>query len=197
MRTARPGAGTDKALSPVRQRILAAADTLFYGEGIRAVSADRVIAEAGVSKVTFYRHFPAKDDLVLAYVRGRSESERALFEQAWEGRGAEETLSGIAGVIAEVSCAPGFRGCPHINAAAEYPDPDHPVRLEVSAHRAWFAGVLAGLLREVGVREVGRAVEQLMMLRDGAMIAGYLSGPAPARAAALEAAGRAVLAAAR
>lgn len=199
VRTARPDAAKTPAPapSPVRERILAAADAMFYAEGIRAVSADRVIAGAGVSKVTFYRHFPTKDDLVLAYVRGRVEAERAAFEEARAGRSARETLDDLATIIAEVSCAPGFRGCPHINAAAEYPDPEHPVRVVVAEHRAWLADALTGLLREVGVRRVEQAVEQLMMLRDGAMIAGYLAGPASTRAAALEAAGRAVLAAAR
>lgn len=186
------------APSPVRQRILAAADVLFYAEGIRAVSADRVIAEAGVSKVTFYRHFPTKDELVLEYVRGRLEVERAVFEEAREGRTALETLREVAAIIAEVTCAQGFRGCPHINAAAEYPDPQHPVRLAVAEHRAWFTEAFAQLLREVGVKKekVAQAAEQLMMLRDGAMIAGYLAGPAPARAASLEAAGRAIIEAA-
>ena len=116
-------------LSPVRERILAAADEYFYAEGIRAVSADRLIVEAGVSKVTFYRHFPSKDDLVLAYLEGRSALERHALEQFRTQAGdACETLVAIARAIAGSSCSLGFRGCPFINAAAEYAEPAHPVR---------------------------------------------------------------------
>jgi AcrR family transcriptional regulator len=184
--------------SPVRERILAAADALFYAEGIRAVSADRIIAEAGVSKVTFYRYFPAKDDLVLAYLRGRADWERTLVEQARAAHPGDPaaTLAAFAEAIAEVGCAPGFRGCPFINAAAEYADPEHPVRRTVAAHRAWFAGLLTELLTELGVAAPGRAVEHLMMLRDGAMVGGYLGAVTQPRARSLVAAGRAVVEAA-
>src|ERR1700754_1966127 len=74
------GTGTPQS-SPVRERILAAANEHFYAEGIRAVSADKLIAEAGVSKVTFYRHFPSKDDLVLPYLDSRATLERHVLEQ--------------------------------------------------------------------------------------------------------------------
>jgi AcrR family transcriptional regulator len=129
--------------SPVRERILAAANEHFYAEGIRAVSADRLIAAAGVSKVTFYRHFPSKDDLVLAYLEGRAALERHALEQLRGQAGdACGTLLAIARAIADMSCSPGFRGCPFINAAAEFADPVHPARTAVAAHRAWFASFL-------------------------------------------------------
>lgn len=191
-------AGAGPRPSPVRERILAAADVLFYAEGIRAVSADRIIAEAGVSKVTFYRHFPSKDELVLAYLRGRAEFERSLVERARAAHAGDPAaaLAAFAEAIAETSCAPGFRGCPFINAAAEYADPAHPVRQTVAAHRAWFTAVLAQLLTELGVADPDHAVEHLMMLRDGAMVGGYLGAVTQARAQSLVAAGRAVVGAA-
>ncbi|GAB2966018.1 TetR/AcrR family transcriptional regulator [Amycolatopsis acidiphila] len=194
----RAQAETGQRPSPVRERILAAADALFYAEGIRAVSADRIIAEAQVSKVTFYRHFPAKDDLVLAYLQGRAEWERSVVEQARAARPGDPAaaLTLLAEAIAETSCAAGFRGCPFINAAAEYADPGHPVRRTVAAHRAWFAGLLTELLAELGVAAPAPAVEHLMMLRDGAMVGGYLGTVTQARSRSLVAAGRAVVQAA-
>lgn len=184
--------------APVRERILQAADQYFYAEGIRAVSADRLIAEAGVSKVTFYRHFPSKDDLVLAYLQGRSALERDALERLRaEAGGACETFLAIARAIADLSCGPGFRGCPFINAAAEYADSAHPVRQAIEAHRLWFLGYLRELLAELGIDDHGTAAEQLYVLRDGAMVAGYL-GPDPAtRVDTLISAGRAVIDAAR
>jgi AcrR family transcriptional regulator len=65
-----------RARSAARERILATADTLFYGEGVRAVGVDRVVEESKVARVTFYRHFPSKNDLVVAYIDGRLESRR-------------------------------------------------------------------------------------------------------------------------
>lgn len=192
-----PAAAAHQAV-PARQRIQSAADELFYAEGIRAVSADRLIAEAGVSKVTFYRHFPTKDDLVLAYVEGRSAVERAVLEQ-FRDQAADpcDTLVAIARGIGEMSCSPGFRGCPFINAAAEYADPEHPVRRAVAAHRTWFTTYLRDLLDDLQITDSATAADQLTMLRDGAMLTGYISlGPAAA-ARTIISAGRALIEAAR
>ncbi|GAA1229858.1 TetR/AcrR family transcriptional regulator [Prauserella halophila] len=192
------GAAAERAQLPVRDRILDAADELFYAEGIRAVSADRIIAAASVSKVTFYRHFPTKDDLVVAYLELRASVEREAVEalRTQHAGDPEGMLTGLARELAAVSCAPGFRGCPYINAAAEYSDPAHVVRRAVTAHRAWFAGVLQEQLGELGVTDPAVA-EQLMMLRDGAMVHGDLGGSDETRAQTLLAGGRAIIRAAR
>jgi AcrR family transcriptional regulator len=184
--------------SPVRERILAAADQYFYAEGIRAVSADRLIAEAGVSKVTFYRHFPSKDDLVLAYLEGRSALERHALERFRAQAGdACATLVVIARAIAYSSCSSGFRGCPFINAAVEYVDSAHPVRRAIAAHREWFAAFLRGLLEELGIGDCVTVVDQLVTLRDGAMVGGHLGLDPVSRLDAIIAAGRAIIDAAR
>jgi AcrR family transcriptional regulator len=180
--------------SPVRERILAAANEQFYAEGIRAVSADRLIALAGVSKVTFYRHFPSKDDLVVAYLEATAALERHAMErlrdQADDACGA---LAAIARAIAEWSCAPGFRGCAFINAAAEFADPAHPARKVIAAHRAWFASFLGDLVGEMGIEDRERVVDELVMLRDGAMISGYLRPDLTTSAETLVRAGQAVI----
>ncbi|WP_433296255.1 TetR/AcrR family transcriptional regulator [Pseudonocardia sp. CA-142604] len=164
----------------MRERILAAANEQFYAEGIRAVSADRLIAAAGVSKVTFYRHFPSKDDLVVAYLDGRAAVERHALEQLRSQTGdACGTLLAIAHAIADMSCSPGFRGCPFINAAAEFADPAHPARKAIATHRAWFATFVKDLLGEMAIPDRETVADQLIILRDGAMVTGYL-GPDPA-----------------
>ena len=102
-------------------------------------------------------------------------------------------------VLGRESCAPGFRGCPFINAAAEYADPAHPVRAVVAEHRRWMVGTAAALLGRLGLTDPEAAAEELVILRDGAMVAGYVGGEERARAvaAALQHAGAAVVAAHR
>jgi AcrR family transcriptional regulator len=179
---------------PMRERLLDAATELFYAQGIRAVSAEKVIAKVGTTKVTFYRHFPTKDDLVVAYLERRAGWERQAVGGAREAAAGQTTQAFrlIAEGIGAESCSPGFRGCPFINAAAEYPEAEHPVRRVVDAHRRWFKGAFEEMLGEMGVTDVSEVADQLVMLRDGAMVGGYLGDP-QAVARSLYNAGRAVV----
>jgi AcrR family transcriptional regulator len=179
---------------PVRERIVDAATELFYAQGLRAVSAEKIIAQVGITKVTFYRHFPTKDDLIVAYLERRAQWERDAIAAARQAAGdVPDVFRIIAEAIGAESCRPGFRGCPFINAAAEYADPDHPVRRVVDAHRRWFKQTTQDLLDEIAVPDSARVADQLVMLRDGAMVSGYLSDPR-AVTDALYHAGRAVIA---
>ncbi len=184
-----PGREQDAGRSTVARRILDAASQLFYAEGVRAVSADRVIADADVSKVTFYRHFRTKDALVVAYLSELADGERAAFEAlcATHPGDPASTLRDYAASVGEQSCATGFRGCPFINAAAEYPHADHPVRAVVDRRRSWLLGATASLLAELGVDAPGDVAEELLMVRDGAMVAGYVGRPEVVAAALLRA----------
>src|SRR4051812_34118147 len=108
-----------------RERLLEAADRLFYSEGIESVGIDRVIAEAGVAKGSLYYVFGSKDELVRAYLEGRD----AAWHEHLEGelkrryRTPRTRLVGVFEVLAEGCAEPGFRGCPFINASAESPGP--------------------------------------------------------------------------
>lgn len=123
----------------MRERLLAAATELFYAQGLRAVSADRIIERVGTTKVTFYRHFRTKDDLIVAYLEHSAALDRQAVERAVAGAegDVDAALRLIGEEIGRTVCGPGFRGCAFLNAAAEYPDPDSPVRGVVDAHRAW------------------------------------------------------------
>jgi AcrR family transcriptional regulator len=179
---------------PMRERIVEAATALFYAQGLRAVSAEKIIAQVGITKVTFYRHFPTKDDLIVAYLERRAKWERDAIGYARQSAGdVPDVFRIIAEAIGAESCGPGFRGCPFINAAAEYADAEHPVRRVVDAHRRWFRQLVKDLLDEMGVPGSARVADQLVMLRDGAMVSGYLSDPGTV-ADALYNAGRAIIA---
>lgn len=168
--------------SPVRERLVEAASELFYAQGLRAVSADKIIERVGTTKVTFYRHFRTKDDLVVAYLQGRAAIERegvggAIARAAGD---VDTALRLISEGLGAVACRPGFRGCPFINAAAEYPDPDGPVRRVVDEHRAWYRKTFEQLIAPLGLPDRAAVADELMLLRDGAMVAGYLGDPAAA-----------------
>ncbi len=180
---------------PVRERLLASATRLFDENSIRSVSADKVIADAGTTKVTFYRHFRSKDQLVVAYLDAQLERlQAALEDERSIGRDACALLLQLASAHGDAACRPGFRGCTFINAAAEYPADGNVVRAAVGRYRAWLRGVVADLLRELGVDTPDVVADQLIMLRDGAMVHGFMDGPG-AVTGQLVTAGRAIIAA--
>ena len=164
----------------MRDRLVEAASELFYTAGLRAVSVDKVIERAGTTKVTFYRHFKAKDDLVVAYLESSADRERRGVEAAFATSEGDvpAALSSLANLIGSAACRPGFRGCAFINAAAEYPDAASGPRQVVRAHRAWYKGAFEKLVAPLGLPDPAAVADDLMLLRDGAMVAGYLDDPA-------------------
>lgn len=171
--------------SPARRRVLDTAHRLFYAEGIHTVGIDRIIAEAGVAKATFYNHFPAKDDLVCAYLAEQSEWQRiSTAELRASGTPPLKALAHVFDVIAGLSDIPEFRGCAFLNAAAEYPDPDHPVRQVIADHRRWLGSLLRDLLAEAGHPDPDTTADLLHTLRDGLLTAGCLDEPHALRATA-------------
>jgi len=158
-----------------QERILTVANDLFYTQGIRATSADRIIEEVGITKVTFYRHFRTKSDLVVAYLQAQSAAEQAWVSSTHTVDDPFGSLSTLAAGIGSASCRPGFRGCAFINAAAEFPDAGDPVRAVVDAHRNWIFREFASIAAEAGVDDSDAVGRQLVLLRDGAMVSGYLS----------------------
>ncbi len=183
----RPGRGGRQ--SPVALRILAAAAPMLYMRGVHAVSADAVIAAADVTKATFYRHFPTKDDLVVAYLTAAHEGEVQAVDR-WRTELPGEpgkVLRRYAEMLGEASCVPGYHGCPFVNATAEYPDAGHPARQVVARHRDWLDATAAALLAQLGVPTPERLARQLVMLRDGFAVAADAAGSDPhLRAAALD-----------
>jgi AcrR family transcriptional regulator len=163
----------DPAASPARRRLLDTATRLFYSGGIHAVGIDRIIAEAGVAKATFYNHFPSKDDLVVAYVEEQDrlgrEAVASLPTQPPRG-----IIAAILGRIGDAAIGGGYRGCPFLNAAAEYPDPEGPVRKAIDARRAWYHGLLRQLLAENGDPTPSVTASLLVALSDGLLEIAYL-----------------------
>ncbi|MET7616931.1 TetR/AcrR family transcriptional regulator [Streptomyces sp. NPDC005408] len=172
---------------PPRERLVRAASRLFYYEGVRAIGVERLIAEAGVTKATFYRHFAAKDDLVVAYLLTKDAYYKDVAEPLAAAHPPAEAIDLIFEAIAEHARERGFRGSPFMNAAAEYPDATHPVRGLVTSHRDWIRTLFQELLTRLGHTDPKSAAGALLMLYDGAMAAGYLDDSTAAHKTLLDA----------
>ena len=167
-------------MSSARDRVLETATRLFYAEGIHTVGVDRVIGEAGVAKATFYHHFKSKEELVLAYLTTEYARQRGVLGGA-AGVGVER-IETILAKLVEVSTGPGFRGCPFLNAAAEFSDPAHPVRHLVDDYRAWYRTLMRDILVDAGRPDADRKADLLLLVRDGITLAGGLGDQAAVQA---------------
>lgn len=175
---------TDKSpakRSEARERLLSTASDLFYSEGINGVGVDRIVSASNVTLATFYRHFPSKQDLVVSYLQAIHD---ALVERAEAGTAGKEGRELIAAIGAEVVSEvghEGFRGCAFINAASEFEDPENPVRQVVTEHRRWYFERVRRAFADAGHKRPGNAARHFVMLRDGAVTAGYLDSPTAAQ----------------
>lgn len=158
-----------------RNRILATALRLFYFEGIRAVGIDRLIAESSVTKATFYKHFGSKDTLILTYMHAvHDETVARINRLAADSTDAEATLRTLVAGIQQEVHRDDFRGCAFINAAIEFPEQTHPLRAIVTTHRDWYAAFICEQFRLAGHTLPGDAADEFIVLRDGAMVGGYV-----------------------
>jgi AcrR family transcriptional regulator len=155
-----------------RDRLLAAADDLFYSHGIQAVGIDRVIERAGVAKASLYNTFGSKDELVRAYLEQRGERRKERIEKRIaEYEDVRDKMLAVFEVQADAVAAPSFRGCAFLNASAEDPAGETTAR-EVSAGiRRWLHGRLQELAGDLDVASPDDLAKQIAMLYDGASVA--------------------------
>lgn len=156
---------------PARERILDTASELFYAHGIHAVGVDRLIAESGVAKATLYKHFPSKDDVVVAYLQGMDDDWRGHLRSAALSAGEDprEQLFGIF-VGLEKAAREGRLGCAFINAVAEY-GPGTTVHAVAADHKHAVRAWVRGLAAAAGATDPDTLAFQLTLLIDGTLAA--------------------------
>jgi AcrR family transcriptional regulator len=158
------------AKTSARERLLAAADELFYREGIQTVGIDRIIEHAGVAKASLYNIFGSKEELVRAYLESRHASTSGRITRALTRfRTPRERLLGVFDAQGEILTAPGFNGCAFISASAEAA---HGSSVEQAAdeYRAWMRNLFTDLAREAGFADPDAVARQLHLLYDGAIL---------------------------
>ena len=182
--------------SAARERILAAAFRLFYAKGIRAVGIDLIIAESQVAKATFYKHFPAKDDLVVAYLDRVDDIWFGQLRRAAEAAGPApaEQLVGMFDALVTACRREGYRGCAFINAAAESL-PGSPVHDRTVAHKLAVLHWVTDLARRTGAAHPAALARSLTLLLDGGLASGSVDAEPDAPIVA-KASARALVAAA-
>ncbi len=155
---------------PPRERILETAAEMFSESGVRAVGVDAIVARAEVAKASLYRHFPAKEALVVAWL----ESERARWS-SWVNEEVEakteeplERLHLFFEILADHVAHPSFRGSPHLSAAAEFKDPG-PIRQTIQRHESDLQSYLRELVTDAGLRSPEVVAMQLHLLVTGAL----------------------------
>jgi AcrR family transcriptional regulator len=151
-----------------RERLLAAADELFYAEGVRSVGIDRIIEHAGVAKASLYNTFGSKDELVRAYLTARHVRRRERIGRAVEGAATpRDKMLAVFDALDAAIADPSFRGCAFAKASAEI---DHAgvVTAVVEEQRIWVHELFTGLARGAGAADPDGLAEQLVLLYDGA-----------------------------
>lgn len=154
-------------------RLVGIAMNLFYRHGINSVGLDWILAEAGVSKTTFYKHFKSKDELVVKALEARDEWERNAWREAVRclvGDAPERQLIGLIDVLDILFNDPGFRGCQFINAASEFPNPDDAIHRAAAAHKRSNRDWVRDLAEAGGARDPEGFADAYTVLFEGALV---------------------------
>ena len=157
---------------PPRARLLAVAAELFYRHGIRAVGVDAIAEAAGTNKMTLYRHFMSKDELVAEYMRQSAKGADACWDRL-EQRYPDDALAQLRAWLREMAghlARSNERGCPLANAAVELPEKDHPARKVIEEHKLAQRARLVGLCRAARLTEPEMLADELHLLLEGARV---------------------------
>ncbi len=162
-----------------QQHLLDAAVELFHAEGVRAVGVDAVVKRAGVNKMCLYRQFASKDELMLAYLDHMQTASLARIDESIAKRAGEPRaqMLQIFVDLSERASKPGYRGCPFVNVAAEFPDPEHAARKSVVNYKAEVVQRFTALATAAGLQEPAPLVDALSLILEGAYAASQTFGP--------------------
>ena len=153
-----------------RDKVFDTAADLFYRKGIRAVGVESIVQQAGVAKISLYRSFPSKDDLVVAYLENRNASFWAQWDQAFAKYQGDPRaqLHAIMTYLARRTSQPGYRGCPFINYCAEFPEMPNPGRKVAEANKREMRRRFVAIAEALKARDPKQLADGLLLLIEGA-----------------------------
>ena len=161
-----------------RDLLVETAAKLFARHGFHATGIDRILAEAGVAKMTLYKHFRSKDELILAALRRRDEEFRNWFRRRVEARAdtPRARLLAVFDVLAEWFEQPDFAGCTFVTAAAEFHPAEDPIHAAAAEHKRLLLAFLRDLAGEAGARDPETLAQELGLLMEGATALAHVCG---------------------
>ena len=162
-----------------REHLLAVATDLFAEHGYHKTGIDRILKASGVAKMTLYKHFATKDELIAESIRFRGKRSRAWFISEIEAR-AEAPAARILAlfdVLESWFSQASFRGCPFVNATAEYGDATDPIHAAAAEHKTLLRDYFVGQARDAGFADPVGVAAQVMLLMEGAIVTRQVSGP--------------------
>ena len=165
-----------KEVAP-RDQVFPTAARLFYQNGYRAIGVDTIAAESGIGKMTLYRHYPSKDDLIVAYLKDSDEVFWNGFEQLTKNAATpREKLMAFFEGLQDYVTTPACYGCPFLNVSTEYPETDYPGHQVAIEHKQSVRVKFRQLAKEAGAKKPDVLADQLFLLMDGAYMASRMFG---------------------
>jgi len=164
--------------SSKRDHLVDTALDLFCRHGFHATGIDKILAASGVAKMTMYKHFKSKDELILATLHRRDEKFRNDLMRDVERRSKtpRDRLLAIFDVLGDWFSGRGFTGCTFINASAEYGAPENPIHAAAAEHKRLIFGYVLGLATDAGAKDPGALAQGLMLLGEGAIVMAHVAG---------------------
>jgi AcrR family transcriptional regulator len=165
-----------KEVAP-KDQVFQTASRLFYQNGYRAVGVDTIAAESGIGKMTLYRHYPSKDDLIVAYLRDSDKLFWQNFDEITKKAASpRDKLLAFFEALQDYVTTPACYGCPFLNLATEYPETDHPGHRVAMEHKQSVRRRFHKLAKEAGAQKPDLLADQLFLLMDGAYMSSRMFG---------------------
>src|SRR6476620_6052611 len=165
--------------TPTRQRLVEAAIRRFYRDGFRSVGVDQIVADVGISKTAFYKHFESKEDLVLAALEMQSEWLQTTFRSMATERGgptAIAQLRALMDVVKTITDTDEFQGCIFVNVAMEFPLPHEPAHVAASQNKRAIEDIVHAIAVEAGAPDPRALAQELCLIMEGAYVTRHVSG---------------------
>jgi AcrR family transcriptional regulator len=162
-----------------RQRLIDAAQERFYRDGFRNVGIDQVLADVGISKTAFYKHFESKDDLMLAVLEMKNGWLQQLLREVTNQRtefSPVDQLRRLFNVVEQIIGSDGYRGCLFVNVAMEFPLPHEPAHRAAAEHKRGIEAIVRELAAQAGADDPTALAEELCLIMEGAYVTRQVTG---------------------
>jgi AcrR family transcriptional regulator len=165
--------------TPTRQRLVEAAVRRFYRDGFRSVGIDQVLADVGISKTAFYKHFESKEELMLAALEMQNDWLQDTFHTMIRQRGGTTAigqLHAVLDVVDHIIASDDFQGCIFVNAAMEFPLPHEPAHVAASENKKAIEDFLHTLGMEAGAEDPRALAQELCLIMEGTYVTRHVTG---------------------